>query len=326
MTKLSKILNQKCLEDEYLDYKQEFHTNKAKFIHDILCLSNAHEEKERYLIFGVDDNKSIVGVDNNTTGFLSSEFNFHNFIIKIDFNHKPSFSYLNHTKDGKEIVAIKIMPNKKPHFLIKDYKDKDTIVRAGVVYSRTGSVNTSIDGTENDQNIEKMYKARFGLHLPPLGYMEKIISECCTRDWNCGGDGKPITYIPNPSYQIVLKERIEHEFDEKNVWYGWTCKFADRDRALIETYALKKDSGELCECRVVLVDGYRYYLPDICKYRGTTSNICEGSLAFNFAKLLQGVLCVGDKATFDNYNYDNFPLCVLKSWKEEHIEWNEINM
>lgn len=42
-------------EGEYWDFKEKYHQNKAKFIHDILCLSNIPSRNDSYLIFGVSD-------------------------------------------------------------------------------------------------------------------------------------------------------------------------------------------------------------------------------------------------------------------------------
>ena len=52
-------------EGEYWDFKEKYHQNKAKFIHDILCLSNIPSRNDSYLIFGVSDHGEIKGVSND---------------------------------------------------------------------------------------------------------------------------------------------------------------------------------------------------------------------------------------------------------------------
>ena len=49
-------------EGSYWDFKQEYHTNKAKLLHDILCLANNIDNKEAYLIYGIADNGDVVGL------------------------------------------------------------------------------------------------------------------------------------------------------------------------------------------------------------------------------------------------------------------------
>lgn len=51
-------------EGNYWDFKQEHHSkeNNHKLLHDIICLANNLENREAYLIIGVDDNGKVVGV------------------------------------------------------------------------------------------------------------------------------------------------------------------------------------------------------------------------------------------------------------------------
>lgn len=42
-------------ESDFLDYKREWHTNKASLVHDILALSNSLAKTNRYLILGIAD-------------------------------------------------------------------------------------------------------------------------------------------------------------------------------------------------------------------------------------------------------------------------------
>lgn len=50
-------------EGNYWDFKQEHHSNENnhKLLHDIICLANNLENREAYLIIGVDDNGNLVG-------------------------------------------------------------------------------------------------------------------------------------------------------------------------------------------------------------------------------------------------------------------------
>jgi len=50
-------------ESEYLDFKQSHHDDTLSLLHDILCLSNAWTESDRYLVFGVSNAGTVVGVE-----------------------------------------------------------------------------------------------------------------------------------------------------------------------------------------------------------------------------------------------------------------------
>jgi predicted HTH transcriptional regulator len=50
-------------EDDYWDFKEKHHTNKADLIHDIICMANNRADRDAYIIFGVTDmTYEIVGV------------------------------------------------------------------------------------------------------------------------------------------------------------------------------------------------------------------------------------------------------------------------
>ena len=61
MRLIDKILKQR--ESEVLDFKREFLGSPKEYLHNLLCLANSPSRQERYLVFGVDDEKSIVGLD-----------------------------------------------------------------------------------------------------------------------------------------------------------------------------------------------------------------------------------------------------------------------
>ena len=44
----NQFIDRHLKEEQFFDYKQEWHPNKAKLLHDILCLSNATYKGDRY--------------------------------------------------------------------------------------------------------------------------------------------------------------------------------------------------------------------------------------------------------------------------------------
>ena len=54
-------------EDDYWDFKQQYHDNRAELIHDIICMANNRSGKDGYIIFGVKDEPKgeICGVEND---------------------------------------------------------------------------------------------------------------------------------------------------------------------------------------------------------------------------------------------------------------------
>ncbi len=65
-------------EDYYYDFKQIPHGNNEDLLHDILCLSNNIKNRDAYLILGVKDDYSVIGVDkewksNNIFDFIRTQ-------------------------------------------------------------------------------------------------------------------------------------------------------------------------------------------------------------------------------------------------------------
>ena len=50
-------------EGEYWDFKQQWHSNNADLVHDIICMANSLANRDCYIIIGIEDRTyNIVGV------------------------------------------------------------------------------------------------------------------------------------------------------------------------------------------------------------------------------------------------------------------------
>lgn len=66
-TETIETLIQTGREDDWWDFKECYHEDKASLLHDIICLANNRANKDAYLIFGVQDKTfNIMGVENDT--------------------------------------------------------------------------------------------------------------------------------------------------------------------------------------------------------------------------------------------------------------------
>ncbi|WP_234403077.1 AlbA family DNA-binding domain-containing protein [Ligilactobacillus agilis] len=107
-------------EGTYWDFKQEYHKNKARLLHDIICLANNIENRDAYLIFGISDLGSIVGVESDENRKNQEHF--------ISFLHGKKFSggvipyvFLKTlTIDGHEVDALTIKKSNKVPFYLSE--------------------------------------------------------------------------------------------------------------------------------------------------------------------------------------------------------------
>ncbi len=173
LQRLVRSFIEKGSEGSNWDFKQIWHTDKVDLLKDIVCMANntTADMLDGYIIFGVvDKTYEIVGISGDKNrrnqeqviGFLSDK--------KWSGEEIPDVEVKTVEIDGKEIdVLIVLNKSVTPYYLLEDYPRKDackkaqTVIRAGVVYSRVGDRNTSSAGCAQKQAIEFLWKKRFGL-------------------------------------------------------------------------------------------------------------------------------------------------------------------
>jgi hypothetical protein len=158
MLDLQNLISQK--ESESLDFKREFHENNAQLLHDILCLSNSYYQGDRFIIFGVANDKTVLGVENDPNKKTNADL--HDFLRQVHLNKIPQVELTFHQFSGHEIGVLRIVntPN-KPYFIRKDFQVGRATVRAGVVYTRLSDTNIPRNETAPEDHIEIMWKERF---------------------------------------------------------------------------------------------------------------------------------------------------------------------
>lgn len=155
-------------EDTFYDYKRSYSEKPKDLVHDILCLSNNLDNKESYLIFGVNDDGSPVeeGEKKPEAGkpkFIKSNELF-DILQKVKFAgaNMPKIEveemYYLHTK----IQVIICRKSKRvPFYLSEDY---DGYLKANHIYTRLGDTNRGRDTCANYKEVEKLWRIHFGIN------------------------------------------------------------------------------------------------------------------------------------------------------------------
>ncbi|PJZ64056.1 hypothetical protein CH371_20140 [Leptospira wolffii] len=116
MKKLTKAKLLELLKEEesiYLDFKELYSENLVDLIHDILCLSNAPGETDRYLIFGVSDDKTIKGIQNPH----KTQADISNILRSSNLNRIPEFIFYTIDLNDLSIDILHLKNSKhKPFF------------------------------------------------------------------------------------------------------------------------------------------------------------------------------------------------------------------
>jgi hypothetical protein len=196
-------------EDDYWDFKEKHHSNKANLIHDILCMANNRADSDAFIVYGIaDSNYNVVGVENdenrrnqqNIIDILKSKKFISGIRPRIEMR---TFKIENHEVD---VLTIKNSTD-TPYFLTENFKDSGRIVYAHHIYTRVGDTNTDIDKSADINNIEYLWKKRFLLNRSPFEQIIKRLEN--KKEWKRYED----TYfnIYNPEFTITLEE------DDKNL-------------------------------------------------------------------------------------------------------------
>lgn len=198
-------------ESESRDYKLEYHVDKAKLLHDILCLSNADSQNQRQLVFGVSDGlSSFPGVAKDPNRMDQAKLI--SWLRTVKLNHLPEIEMTIQTILDCEfdIITIHNRPE-KPYFLTQYYRDGNTTLQQGTVYTRDKDVNTAIDRCATDKQIEKMYRERFGLDSF-LNRLRAVANELPFNFCNRGNTQQP--FLTRALEKLVHDEPMIHSDPE----------------------------------------------------------------------------------------------------------------
>ena len=173
---IATLINRK-IEGTYWDFKRKHHKNRADLIHDVLCLANAKHTGNRFLIFGVDGEDFSLHPINEDPGRRSQADLvglFRDNAKKFFQSKFPEFYLTEIRLDGTllDVLVIEDTPH-KPFYLVEKYKK----IRAHHIYTRISETNTPVNDAAQPHEIERMWRERFGLDMPPLERAKRYLSD-----------------------------------------------------------------------------------------------------------------------------------------------------
>lgn len=240
-------------ESEWLDFKAEFHENNVNLVHDILCLANAYSDNDRYLCFGVKNDKTVCGVEADPNRKTNADIQ--DLLRQSNFNRIPTVTlktYQNFHGHEVDVLEIKNRPD-KPFFLTEDKSFRGKTIRGGVVYTRLSDTNIPLGESAPEDQVELMWRERFGLGLDPLSRLSLLLDE--RDDWvDVHGDSY-IYHRQFPEFTITESETVTADFSEP-----WTEKFPNR-KAWSYYVECRYFTTVLKKTLYVSCDGGRYRVP-----------------------------------------------------------------
>lgn len=142
-------------EGDCWDYKQEWHEDNEKLIHDILCFSNTVHNEDCYLIFGVADSGEIIGLT-ATSPNRKNQAQVLDLLSNTSFagDCVPKISLQTIKVDDKDIDVLTVHNSFDVPFYLKSKAKRFHILIDGYVYSRIEDRNTPINQNSSIHQIE----------------------------------------------------------------------------------------------------------------------------------------------------------------------------
>lgn len=143
------LINNHC-ECEYLDFKQIPYKDekKSELIKDVIAFANGNCNKNKYIIFGIENNsKRLVGIE-NTPMEDSSEYQ--KLMDKIEPQLNIECGTIEY--EGKKIGFIKVLSDNtnRPYFIKSGYGKDKFEVKQGQSFIRKGSISLPITRADLD--------------------------------------------------------------------------------------------------------------------------------------------------------------------------------
>ncbi|MFH5911246.1 ATP-binding protein [Clostridium perfringens] len=168
-------------EGDYWGFKQKWHKDIESLIYDILCFTNTLHDKNSFLIFGVSDNFEVLGIKNDEN--RKTQAMVLDTLDNCDFagGNKPKVLVETIVIDEKEVDILTIYNTRNTPVYLEKTNKKHNKLTAGFIYSRFGDKNSSINKNSNYNFIESLWKKRFGLLLPPIEELKRLLLD--KKNW-----------------------------------------------------------------------------------------------------------------------------------------------
>lgn len=200
-------------EGGYWDFKKEWHDKNEELLFDIICFANNLENRDCYIIFGVDEHKDYQIADVTTDSNRKDTSNVINFLETIPFcgNLRPDVIVDSIEIDDKTIDVLTIKNSfNTPYFLSERYKHGKGVLP--YIFVRLKNSNSLRDRNADINHIETLWKKRFRMDQSPLERIKYLLSDY--KNW----DNSPVKDIDltKKYYKYAPEYTIEETMDDRD--------------------------------------------------------------------------------------------------------------
>lgn len=246
-------------EGSFWDFKKEWYSSEKKedLLHDIICMANNLENRDAYIIIGVDEENDFK-VEN-----INNDPNRKNTQKIIDFLRDKKFAggirptvYVKELRVLTGAVDVIVIKNKfeTPFYLVEKYKN----IMPNNIYTRIIDTNTPKNKSADILHIEYLWKKRFRLITTPLERIMYYLKN--KKDWeksppNWESERAYNKYYPEYTIEYTLAD------DEQRDGYEYYLFNQTDSRPHWNTIRIWYHQTLLEEMQGIFLDGARYFSP-----------------------------------------------------------------
>ena len=244
-------------EGAFWDFKREWYSQEKKsdLLHDIICMANNLENRDAYIIIGIDEEKDykIVDVTNDSNRKSTQKV--------VDFLRDKKFAggirpmvYVNSVESEMGTIDVVVIKNsyETPFYLTENYQD----VMSSNIYTRVMDTNTPKNKSADIHHIEYLWKKRFRLISTPLERMNHYLK--FPKDW----ENSPTNWKTVKKYNKYFPEyTIEYTLDDDGNAYQYYLFNQTDNTPHWRKIRLFYHQTLLEDMEGVSLDGGRYFTP-----------------------------------------------------------------
>lgn len=274
-------------EGDHWDFKRERHARPGDLIKDIICLANSPRHAgDRYIIYGVDDTGTVVGMQSPTR---RTQADIVNTLSNAGFagGVYPDIYLQQIEIQGLviEVLVIKDRPE-KPYYLQRAYHKGGVRLNPGTVYSRVRDSNTSSDQVAPFHDIERMWRERFGLDRTPFQRLQEYLLD---KDGWIETSEHVWFHSQWPEFTISPTEEEMWAVQAGESW----VRAATNPSAFVRPFRLCFHQTVLVRIECILYDEMRAITPVpsthvVCRNDRWFFSLCADTIEFRFLQFLTG--------------------------------------
>lgn len=245
-------------EDEFHDFKLEWYTQnqKAEMIKDLFSFTNTSHHEDCYILIGIrDSDHQVIGVENDRNRLTTDKLTDYLNNLPIANHYIPNIKVKTVKLDNHEIDVIIIKnTDDVPVYLETEYRPKgcQKVIRQGQIFCRLNDIETPINKTAKDYQVERLWKKRFHLDLSPREIYKARLREIGNWEY-FETDKVGFRYIFDPDYCMYLESNDEG----RNIVESYSLN-QTRIKIDWDTLKLMYHGQVLEEIMVVWLDGVRF--------------------------------------------------------------------